>query len=478
VHRKRYALVLIVGLLLTGMIGLAFPGSAGAAIVSRQWAETAYAGTDDFYGTTVYAYEAGSTAKLTVKVYNGESGDVTIKDAKIQFDWGQEYAATVWPAEISQGEYGLVNFEFEVPSIDVASNKVLHSYTIVVGYQIQGSNYIRNWVANQSIGTGNGVTTVFSFPGGHFPLVADSLVLWFVDTSANTITPVASTAYTLDVWNNRVTFTSAPGTGVQIRANYRYCDYVGSGNDYNTVFQVGYRPVVSGSLRVFLLNSVTETVNEVSSTAYTFVPETGKITMTTAPTGFEWVYATYEYYTRWSPVTGSDFAVYSADQADARELRTTYNNMGRPGIFPSADGSQLAEEADTLAGLGNTAYQNGNFSAAKDYYQQAIDKLNAAIEADSTLNGSIEDILTGIGTGGASWIDSQAAKGDAEAAKLQAEADQIKAMTDAEVDKVEAEAGFAHLYGVFLILVGAAGLLAGVGGILWAASRLVAARRM
>jgi len=465
------------GLLLIGMIGLAFPGSAGAAIVSHQWAETVYVGTDDFYGTTVVAYEGGSTAKLVTKVQNDTGGDITIKEADIRFDWGQEYAATAWPTEIRQGEYGLVNFEFEVPSTDVASNRVLHSYSIVVAYQVQGSNYIRYWVANQNLGTGNGVNTDFSFPGGHFPVVEDSVELWFVDTTANTISPVSDTAYEVDVFGHQIEFTSAPATGVQIRASYRYCEYVGVGNDYNTVFQLDFWPVVSDSLRVFLVNSVAETMNEVSSSGYTFVPDTGKISMSTAPTAFETVYATYEYSSRWTR-TGNDFAVYSADQADARELRTAYANMDRPFMFPSAEGSQLAEEADMLAQLGNTAYQNGSFSAAKDYYQQAIDTLEAAIEADSTLNGTVEDFLTGMGTGAASWIDSQAAKGDAEAAKLQAEADRITAMTDAEVDKVEAEAGFANLYGIFLILVGVTGLLAGLGGILWAASRLVAARRM
>jgi len=478
VRKRSFALVLITGLLLIGMIGLALPGSVGAGIVSHQWAETVYVGGDDFYGTTVYAYEGGSTAKLTVKVYNGESGDITLKGADVTFDWGQEYAATAWPTEIRQGEYGLVNFEFEVPSTDVASNKVLHSYSIVVSYQVQGSNYIRTWVANQNIGTGNGVNTDFSFPGGHFPVIEDSVELWFVDTTANTINPVSDTAYDVDVFGHQVEFTSPPATGVQIRANYRYCEWVGTGNNYNTVFQLDYKPAVSDSVRVFLVNYVTETMNEVSASAYTLVPETGKITMSTAPTAFEDVYATYEYYSKWTPTTGNNFAVYSADQADARELRTTYANMDRPGMFPSAEGSQLAEEAEMLAGLGNTAYQNGNFSAAKDYYQQAIETLQTAIESDSTLNGTVEDFLTGMGTGAASWIDSQAAKGDAEAAKLQAEADRITAMTDAEVDKVEAEAGFASLYGIFLILVGAAGLLAGIGGILWAASRLVAARRM
>lgn len=473
-RKRSFALVLIVGLLLTGMIGMAFPGSAGAAIVSHQWAETVFSSWDDFYGSQVHAYQAGSTAKLNVKVYNEQPGDITIKEAKIKFDWGQEYAATVYPTEIRQGEYGLVNFEFEVPSTDVASNRILHSYTIVVGYQVQGWNYVRNWSAYQNVGTGNGVTTVFSFPWGHQPLVADSLALWLVDTSANTITPVASTAYTLDVWNNQVTFNTAPAAGVQIRANYRYCDSLGSGNNYNTVFQIpsGYRPAVPDSLRIFVANSVAETVTEVASTAYTFVPETGKITMATAPTGFEQVFATWEYYTRWNPVTGNTFAVYSLDQADARELRTTYNNMYRPYLFlPSAGGSQLEQEANVLAALGATAYQNGNFAAAKDYYQQAIDKLEAAINADTTLNSSIEDFLTGMGTGVAAWIDSQAAKGDAEA-------DRIRALTDAEVEKLQAEAGFANLYGVFLILIGATGLLASVGVILWAASRLVAARRM
>jgi hypothetical protein len=217
---------------------------------------------------------------------------------------------------------------------------------------------------------------------------------------------------------------------------------------------------------------VTQTLTEVATAAYAFVAETGEITLVTAPTQWEQVYAFYEYYSRFPVVVGTDFAVYSADQASARQLKQEYSNMYRPTNFiPSAEGSQLMVEAQAQAALGDTAYANGDFSGAATYYQTAIDKMTGVITADTSVNGTIEDALTGLGTGAAAWLDGQAAKADAEA-------NRIEALTDAEANKLNAEAGFADLFGVFLILIGVAGVLAAVGGIVWSVTRLVAARRM
>jgi len=472
VAKRRFALVFAVGFTLAALVAMIVPGTAQAGISSYNWAETAYVGTDSFYGGPVVAYKAGSTAKLTAAVFNDTAGtaDITIKEAKIKFDWGQEYAATAYPTEIRDNESGVVSFSFAVPASDVASNAILHSYQIIVGYQQQGVSYKRYASAGDFLGNGNGINVDFFTSSA--PVVPGSMAITFVDLAAQTVTAVGAAAYTVNNYSGKVSFVSAPASGIQVWATYSYPELLGFGNGVNTVFVTGARPVVAGSQRVFLRNTVTQTVTEVAAAAYAFVAETGEVTFVTAPTQWEQVYAFYEYYSRFTAATGADFAAYSADQADARQLKQQYGTLYRPTNFiPSAEGSQLIVEADAQEALGDTAYANGDFSGAKTYYQNAIDKMTAAIAADSAVNGTLEDALTGLGTGAAAWLDGQAAKSDAEAKR-------IEALTKAEANKLNAEAGFNDLYGVFLILIGVAGVLGAAGAIVWAVSRLVAARRM
>jgi hypothetical protein len=469
VVKRSFALVLVVSFIFAALAAVIVPKAAQADVTSYNWAETAYRGYDSFYATNVVAYETGSAAKLTASVLNNTTADITIKEAKIKFDWGQEYAATDYPAEIRDNENGVVTFGFAVPSTDVASNAILHSYQIIVGYQQQGVSYLVSHIANDPLGIGDGSNVYF--PTTVWPVVPNSVVVTLEDTVAHTLTTVPSSAY---IWNDtlhRVEFISAPGANVQVWAAYNSPQPRGLGNGVNTVFTTLAKPVVSGTLRVFLRSTVTQTMTEVAAAAYAFVAETGEITFATAPTQWQQVYAFYEYYERFTD-DGADFAVYSADQASARQLKQEYSNLYRPTNFiPSAEGSQLIVEADAQEALGDTAYANGDFSGAVTYYQTAIDKMTGVMTADTSVNSTIEDALTGLGTGAAAWLDGQAAKADAEA-------NRIEALADAEANKLNAEAGFADLYGVFLILIGVAGVLAAVGLIVWSVTRLVAARRM
>ncbi len=471
--KRGFALVVVVSFVLAALAAVIVPKAAQADVTSYNWAETAYRGYDSFYANNVVAYETGSAAKLTATVFNNTAGtaDITIREAKIKFDWGQEYAATSYPTEVRDNESGVVTFGFDVPSTDVASNAILHSYQMIVGYQQQGVSYLRYRSANDYLGNGNGINVDF-FTTLPWPVVPNSVQITFVDPAAQTITPVAATAYTVNNYLHKVSFVSAPASGIQVWATYNYPEYLGAGNGANTVFMCGASPVVSGSLRVFLANTVTQALTEVAAAAYAFVAETGEITIATAPTQWEQVYAFYEYHSRFPVAVGADFAVYSADQANGRQLKQEYSNLYRPTNFiPSAEGSQLIVEADAQEALGDTAYANGDFSGAATYYQNAIDKMTAAITADTSVNGTVEDALTGLGTGAAAWLDGQAAKADAEAKR-------IDGLTKAEANKLNAEAGFADLYGVFLILIGVAAVLAAIGMIVWSVTRLVAARRM
>lgn len=470
--KRRFALVFVVGLMVAALAAMIVPGAAQANITVYNWAETAYRGYDSFYADDVVAYKTGSTAKLTATVFNSTGGiaDITVREAKIKFDWGQEYAATSYPAEIRDNESGVVAFSFAVPGVDVASNAILHSYQMIVGYQQQGVSYSVSREPIDSLGVGNGLNVDFFTSSA--PVVPGSMAVTFVDVAAQTVTAVGAAAYSVNSYTGKVSFVSAPASGIQVWAAYSYPELVGFGNGVNTVFVTGAGPVVAGSQRVFLMNTVTHTVTEAAAAAYAFVAETGEVTFVAPPTQWERVYAFYEYYDRFPVEVGADFAVYSADQASARQLKQEYGTLYRPiNFIPSADGSQMIVEADAQEALGDTAYANGDFSGAATYYQNAIDKMTAAMAADTSVNGTLEDALTGLGTGAAAWLDGQAAKADAEA-------NRIEALTKAEANKLNAEAGFNDLYGVFLILIGVAGVLGAGGAIVWAVSRLVAARRM
>jgi len=472
VAKRSFALGFVACVIFAVLAAVAVPGAALAGVSSYNWAETAYVGFDSFYGGSVVAYETGSTAKLTASVNNNTAGDITIKEAKIKFDWGQEYAATSYPTEITVGESGVVAFSFTVPGVDVASNSILHNYQIIVGYQVQGVSYQRIRYNSVDLGTGNGVNVVFPTGPIPSPLVPDSVKIKFVDDAAGTVQDIAADQYTVNNYTGVVTFNSAVATGVDVYASFSRPESLGYGDGSDTVFYTGASPVMTGSPRVFLANDATETMTLQAEAAYAFVAETGKITFANAPQGWEEVMVFYEYWSRFPVVGATDFAVYSADQASARQLKQEYSTLYRPTNFiPSAEGSQLIVEADAQEALGDTAYANGDFSGAATYYQNAIDKMNAAIAADTGVNSTIEDALTGLGTGAAAWLDGQAAKADAEATR-------IETLTDAEANKLNAEAGFNDLYGIFLILIGVGGILGAAGAIVWAVSRLVAARRM
>jgi hypothetical protein len=140
--KKTAMFLLLIGAMLAAMVlpvALA-PASAVADINSIVWLDTAYKGSDPLLGT-VQAYEEGSTATLKVSVQNTTGETITIKGAKVKFDWtGGEYAATAgnYPATLANNESGIVTIVFTVPATSVASNLLKHSYTVSVDYDKEG----------------------------------------------------------------------------------------------------------------------------------------------------------------------------------------------------------------------------------------------------------------------------------------------------------------------------------------------------
>lgn len=466
------------------VLGLALPQVAGAAITSTRWSETSYSGYDSFYASNVVAYEAGSEAELVVSVQNTSGTEMIVKEAKVKFDWGSEYAVTspAVPFRIKPGETKIVNFVFTVPGLDTATNQALHRYDVYIGFQYEGTNYVRNSVRWSTVSnTAN--PSEFQLSNNRVldtRTQGKSVVLYKVTGgSPGTVAVAALSEYTVDELTGKITIPGGIAAGVQLYADYRYFEMAsagGWGDGVNTVFYTQQSPIVSDSLVVALENSVVNTFTKMTAgTDYTVDADSGRVVFVTAPTSYERVWFTYEYYARWT-TSGTTFAVYSADQADARELKSQLNVLGWFGSSP--EGNQLMQEAAIEEQLGDTAYSSGNFADAKTRYENALSKTMDALEADTANAQGYNDAMLGLATGGASILDAVGAKFDAEAKRTEALVDAEKAKIEAEADKLSAEASKASSYGLFLILIGAGGIIASIGGVLWAASRLVAARRM
>lgn len=117
---------------------VSMPG-ADAAIASYNWTGTITRNSyDAFYGTFITAYEEGTSANLVVNVYNDFFRDfqVNVSAVIVGFDWGTNYTSaqptitnpTAIPARQSQ----IFMINLTVPSVLLASNLVVHSYTIYV----------------------------------------------------------------------------------------------------------------------------------------------------------------------------------------------------------------------------------------------------------------------------------------------------------------------------------------------------------
>lgn len=106
--------------------------------------------------------------------------------------------------------------------------------------------------------------------------------------------------------------------------------------------------------------------------------------------------------------TGSDFAVYSAEQADAQDLYQQLVNIGlvtptyyyyyTPPImdFPylpivSSEARMLWTKARTDASVGSTYYARGDFANAKARYQTAYNMANQSLAIEATKSTSLED---------------------------------------------------------------------------------------
>ena len=114
--------------------------AANAAINNFNWIGAVTRNNyDDFYGTSITAYAEGTFADLVVNVYNdyGYYGvPINVSAVKVGFDWGVNYTSGECsidnPFSVSSQQSHVFTINLTVPSASLASNVVVHSYTVYV----------------------------------------------------------------------------------------------------------------------------------------------------------------------------------------------------------------------------------------------------------------------------------------------------------------------------------------------------------
>jgi len=86
------------------------------------------------------------------------------------------------------------------------------------------------------------------------------------------------------------------------------------------------------------------------------------------------------------------FAVYSKDQADAREISKIISGILEPtGGFNSTAANLSWTKADNETTIAGTLYKQGDFVGAKTHYSQALDYINEAFVTEQALTGGVQD---------------------------------------------------------------------------------------
>lgn len=157
-HMKKIkiATLLCLALILSGIISSTIIAPAKASIQAYNWIGAEYRGYDSFYGTDITAFETGSTATLTVSVYNDFWPDwwgwylpINVSKVMVSFDWGTNYTSTeaneANPALLKILEARTFKISFTVPSESVVSNLVTHSYTIRIEHINSQGDLVGTW---------------------------------------------------------------------------------------------------------------------------------------------------------------------------------------------------------------------------------------------------------------------------------------------------------------------------------------------
>jgi len=86
------------------------------------------------------------------------------------------------------------------------------------------------------------------------------------------------------------------------------------------------------------------------------------------------------------------FAVYSEDQADARELSKIISGISAPtGGFNSTAANLSWAKAENETEIAGTLYKQGDFADAKTHYGKALNYINQAFDTEQDLTGGVQD---------------------------------------------------------------------------------------
>jgi hypothetical protein len=95
--------------------------------------------------------------------------------------------------------------------------------------------------------------------------------------------------------------------------------------------------------------------------------------------------------------SGSNFAVYSAEQADIVDIRRQLDAMGfYSSIYVTAGARELLLKAGTEESLGAQTYDRGEFASSLTHYQNAWNYTETGITMDITKMTLIEDTVIGV----------------------------------------------------------------------------------
>ncbi len=367
------ALALVALLLAAVSMMVLAPASAEAGVSHVVWLDTAYKGSDPLLGV-VQAYEAGSTATMKAWMRNTTGEDLSIRGAKVKFDWqGGEYAASPgdFPATLAGDETAMATIGFTVPGEATASGLVPHSYMVSVDCEKEGGYWFGSPVAGQRLGTGDGVQTDFGVSDTYVD--PDSLKVYLngVATTDYVLTQPSSTT-----WPASIKFNTPPADGWPVTVDYQSTLPLASGDGRSTGFSLGNAPVVPGSLKIYVENTPT--------TAYTVDAETGRVEFASPAALGARIVVSYQYYQRWT-YAGSDFAVYSADQNAAMAARQKLEAIGAPALNTTGSRERAARAA-LEEQLGDQAYAAGNLEAARAHYEEAYALMDRALSGDKDPN--------------------------------------------------------------------------------------------
>jgi len=84
------------------------------------------------------------------------------------------------------------------------------------------------------------------------------------------------------------------------------------------------------------------------------------------------------------------FAIYSTDQAQAREMSQIISGMSMPS-FNSTSAKLYWNKATNETTLGGILYNQGDFAGAKSHYATAMSLRNQAFSAEQTTTGGLQD---------------------------------------------------------------------------------------